>query len=329
MVYHGTGLIEPPNWWLYEPMAEFPPLKAGDLPSRFDWREETGLTDIKNQGMCGSCWAFATTGVIEQILKIKTGINFDISEQHLLDCNESGGSCNGGWFVSKYYKDTSDKCNQIGTVSGIDYPYEAYQKTCECPLTRDYVLEDYAYITPSMDVDAIKQAIYNYGPVGSAVYVTDSFHQYTGGIFKGDYSGTDVNHGIMLVGWDDNQGTNGVWFLRNQWGTGWGENGYMKIEYGANRVGYGAFFNIARTCTYPTKNECISNDCYWYNNRCNRYDVPGCSSLNNPDDCASYGCYWYNNKCNSEPAPGFPIEWAAAGLALAGAVVGSYVIMRM
>jgi len=75
-----------------------------------------------------------------------------------------------------------------------------------------------------------------YGPISTAVCVGPSFQSYTGGVFETDEC-TEVNHAVVLTGWDDTQGNNGVWILRNSWGTGWGEDGYMRIGYGISGVG--------------------------------------------------------------------------------------------
>ena len=93
-------------------------------------------------------------------------------------------------------------------------------------------------------VDAIKQAIYTYGPISVAVCAGSHFQAYSGGIFNTSEScGSDViNHAVVLVGWNDNNGTDGYWILRNSWGTSWGMAGYMYIGYGVSQVGYGANF---------------------------------------------------------------------------------------
>jgi hypothetical protein len=90
--------------------------------------------------------------------------------------------------------------------------------------------------------DAIKQAIMTYGPVSVACAVTEAFGAYTGGVFNENDPQAQINHAVALVGWDDSQGANGVWFLRNSWGSGWGEEGYMRIEYRVCKVGYGACY---------------------------------------------------------------------------------------
>ena len=83
----------------------------------------------------------------------------------------------------------------------------------------------------------------NYGPVAASVYVGSAFQAYRGGIFNTTQNG-QVNHGVVLVGWDDAQGTNGVWILRNSWGVGCSERGYMRIDYGTSQVGYAATYIV-------------------------------------------------------------------------------------
>ena len=244
------GLVEPPNW---KDSVDFDPLYnlTFSVPEQWDWRDEGGCTPIKNQGQCGSCWAFATVAPLESAIKIRTGENVDLSEQWLVSCNKAGWGCNGGWWAHGYHAGLTGKCGGTGAVLERDFPYTAYDEFCNGPYPHAYLLVDsdgdgdsWNYIgsehgIPS--VDQIKQAIYESGPISASVYVDSAFHAYTGGVFTNQGNG-QVNHAIALVGWDDNQGDDGVWFLRNSWGTGWGENGYMRIEYGANNVGYSACF---------------------------------------------------------------------------------------
>jgi hypothetical protein len=91
----------------------------------------------------------------------------------------------------------------------------------------------------------IKQAIYDHGPVAVAICVGDAFNRYNGGVFATSEAwacGGGVNHGVVLVGWDDTQGSNGIWYLKNSWGSLWGESGYMRIAYGTSNVGLGATY---------------------------------------------------------------------------------------
>ena len=236
------GLVEPENWYIG---AKFDPCNPrDDLPDSFDWRDEVagGLPSIKNQGSCGSCWAFGTVAPLECNIKIRDGIEVDLSEQWLVSCNQEGYSCSGGWWCHDYFMENgaTDPCGDSGAVLEQYFPYTATNAPCNCPYPHDYFIVDWAYVgDPNgvATVDQIKQAIYDYGPVSVAVCVNTAFHDYTGGVFSGPTC-SNINHAVALVGWDDNQGTNGVWFLRNSWGPGWGEDGYMNIEYGVCDVGY-------------------------------------------------------------------------------------------
>ncbi len=236
------SLVEPEDWYVG---VKFDPCTPrGDLPDSFDWRDEVegGLPSVKNQGSCGSCWAFGTVAPLECNIKIKDGVEEDLSEQWLVSCNQDGYSCSGGWWCHDYFMENgkTDPCGDSGAVMEDDFPYSASNEPCNCPYPHGYFIEDWAYVgDPNgvATVDQIKQAIYDYGVVSVAVCVNTAFHDYTGGVFSGPTC-SNINHAIALVGWDDNQGTDGVWFLRNSWGSGWGEDGYMRIEYGVCDVGY-------------------------------------------------------------------------------------------
>jgi putative hemolysin len=233
--------IERPARWGAEPPA--PRGGARELPTYFDWRDVDGCTPVKNQGQCGSCWAFATVGPLECNIKIKDANEVDLSEQWLVSCNQSGWGCGGGWWAHDYHLYSTDPCGDAGAVLEEHFPYSATDEPCGCPYPHDYFLETWAYV-PGGDIpspDAIKEAILEYGPISVAIAVDQNFRDYESGVFDMD-TATDINHGVVLVGWDDSQGTEGVWFLRNSWGPGWGEDGYMRIEYGCDLVGYGACY---------------------------------------------------------------------------------------
>ena len=239
------GLVPPKNWWVGAPFKDIRPRLT--LPSSWNWCDQGGCTPIKNQGSCGSCWAFGTVGPLESNILIKDGMEEDLSEQYLVSCNTDYWGCTGGWWAHDYHKwKYSPPETEAGAVPESEFPYVAYEAPCGGPYSHPWKIDDWAYIgdeygTPS--VDAIKQAIMDYGPVAAAVHVGSAFQAYTGGVFNSDEPG-DVNHAIVLVGWDDNQGTNGVWILRNSWSSGWGESGYMRIEYWISQVGFSANFVV-------------------------------------------------------------------------------------
>lgn len=243
------GLVEPENWWVD---ASFDPcVPTNVLPPRFDWRELGGCTPIRNQGGCGSCWAFGTMAPLECNILIKDHEEVDLSEQWLVSCNTNGWGCNGGWWAHDYLQWKMDQFNGTGAVLEKEFPYQAANLACEGPYHHPYLIDSWHFVGfphGVADTENIKQAILTYGPVSVACAVTKAFGAYTGGVFNEDDPQAEINHAVALVGWDDSQGENGVWFLRNSWGPGWGEDGYMRIEYGVCKVGYAACY-----VNYPAK----------------------------------------------------------------------------
>jgi inhibitor of cysteine peptidase len=209
---------------------------ATNLPVSYNWCGSY-CQPIRNQGSCGSCWAFATSGVAEAVLKIRNGVSYNDSEQYLVSCNYDGYSCSGGWYAFDYHqwKYISGESGP-GTVSESAFPYTATNAPCNPPHTHDYIFNgDSTPCSSSVcSTTTIKDRIYNYGPVAAAVYVGSAFQAYTSGIFTTSQTGT-VNHAIILTGWND---TYQYFNLRNSWNTTWGESGYMRIKYGTSRVGY-------------------------------------------------------------------------------------------
>ena len=189
-------------------------------------------TRVKDQGSCGSCWAFSTAGMFESIL-LRHGISTDLSEQWLVSCNDDGWGCNGGWFANSYYLNP-------GAVLESCFRYKAADLPCKESCQPTYVA---ASSHNASNVSAIKAAIKDFGAVSCAVTVTSYFQAYSGGVFNYD-SNSPTNHAVVLVGWDDNLGSNGAWRMKNSWGKGWGEGGMMWIEYGCSNVGSGGNYLI-------------------------------------------------------------------------------------
>jgi C1A family cysteine protease len=236
------GFVVPENWWVG---AHFDPCTPHrDLPAVFSWCDSGGCTPIKNQGSCGSCWAFGTVAPLECNIKLKDHVTVDLSEQWLVSCNSDGWGCGGGFWAHDYHQWKTDPCGGTGAVPENAFPYVAYDAPCNCPYPHDYLIDSWAYIGNDHSVPPvanIKQAILDHGPVSVAVYANSAMQAYTGGIFNGCASGT-INHAVAVVGWDDNQGTSGVWIMRNSWGPGWGEGGYMRIPYNCSSIGYAACY---------------------------------------------------------------------------------------
>lgn len=208
-----------------------------NIPTDYNWCGSY-CTGVRNQGSCGSCWAFSTVGALESHLLIYHGINYNASEQYLVSCNGKGYSCSGGWYAHEYHYNTYIVGESgPGSVSEASFPYQAANVACNPPHTHNYLISGWANLcgTSSIcSVSSVTNAIYNYGPVSAAVYVGSAFQAYTSGIFSTSQNGS-VNHAIVLTGYN---GTNQYYNLRNSWGTTWGESGYMRIRYGTSSIGY-------------------------------------------------------------------------------------------
>jgi C1A family cysteine protease/TolA-binding protein len=196
----------------------------------FSWAPS--LPAIRNQGACGSCWAFAAVATLEASNAIINGAAPDLAEQHALSCS-GGGTCGGGWYTPIY-----DWLG--GGVDGLQtetkVPYQAMDKTCSAGGQTPYEVQTWGWVDAYQSqpsVDAMKAAMCQYGPLTAAVAATPAFIAYSGGVFD-EQSAASINHAIVLVGWDD---ARNAWLLRNSWGTNWGEDGYMWIDYGSNSVG--------------------------------------------------------------------------------------------
>lgn len=234
------------------------------IPASFDWRTNNGhayIGSIRDQGSCGSCYAFAAAASAEGTYNWTNGAYdadcIDFSESFIIWClgrqpqytNHFFG-CNGADY--DYAELTA--LTAEGICLEADFPYTKTDPgSCthwSDPVT---VFSSWHRILCG-DVDAIKTAIMTYGVVDAAVYASSSFNAYSSGIYTDAnitcYSDpcyyTPVNHAIALVGWDDNppEGGGGCWILRNSWGTSWGESGYMRIRYNAARVACEACYFI-------------------------------------------------------------------------------------
>jgi C1A family cysteine protease len=198
---------------------------ASGAPSTIDWRTKGAVTSVKDQGQCGSCWSFSSTGAVEGAWAISKGQLTDFSEQELVDCATgiSYGShgCNGGQMEGAFkFVIENGQC----TLSS--YPYTAKDGTCQkCSAV--------AHISSCSDVKpndqlSLKAAVAQQ-PVAVAIEAdTRYFQSYSGGILDSASCGTSLDHGVLAVGYGEENGQK-YWLVKNSWGTTWGDKGYVKI----------------------------------------------------------------------------------------------------
>ncbi|KAI4343018.1 hypothetical protein MLD38_027568 [Melastoma candidum] len=211
-----------------------------DIPETMDWRSKGAVTPIRDQGRCGSCWAFSAVAAIEGITKIKTGKLTPLSVKQLVDCDHGNKGCDGGLEspAFKYVKDNG------GLMAEDSYPYNEEDGTCDLRGTPVAKITGYEYVTKN-DEKALLKAVANQ-PVSIAVDGT-LLQLYRRRVFNGPCH-TDLNHAITAVGYGT-EGRKKYWLMKNSWGEDWGEDGYLRIardvEAGTGLCG------LAMDASYP------------------------------------------------------------------------------
>ncbi|KAM5128992.1 cathepsin S [Mantella aurantiaca] len=214
-----------------------------NVPDSIDWRDKGCVTNVKNQGSCGSCWAFSAVGALEGQLKLKTGKLVSLSPQNLVDCSTKYGNhgCNGG-FMTEAFQYVID--NQ-GIDSDDVYPYHATDGQCVYnPTGKAATCLKYQEVTPGED--NLKQTLATVGPVSVAIDARHpSFYLYKSGVYDDASCTQEVNHGVLAVGYG-NLGGKDFWLIKNSWGERYGDQGYVRIA--RNR---GNMCGVASYASYP------------------------------------------------------------------------------
>jgi len=240
-IYLGTHIDVTDTYMLVEEPITVP------VADTVNWKNSGAVTGVKNQGQCGSCWSFSSTGAIEGISKIKRGTLTSLSEQNLMDCSTSYGNqgCNGGLMTSAF--------KYVQANGGIDtessYPYTAKNGACHySAANRGATITSYKSVASGSE-SALVTAL-NSQPVSVAIDAShNSFQLYKSGIYyESACSSSRLDHGVLAVGYGSNGGTNGDYFIvKNSWGTTWGTAGYINMARNrSNNCG------IATQAAYPT-----------------------------------------------------------------------------
>nr|AHJ86278.1 cysteine protease [Apopellia endiviifolia (species B)] len=216
------------------------------IPSKVDWRKKDIVSPVKNQGKCGSCWAFSATGAVEAAWAQATGVNVLLSEQQLLDCSRDyfNSGCNGGYFTRAF----EYVMHKRGLDTEDSYPYTGQDEKCRFDRSNSGArVFDVVNIT-SFDEEGVKDAVAFQRPVSIAFEAVPDFMHYSSGIYSSKDCTGDVmmlNHAVLAVGYVAKQGETPYWIVKNSWGKDWGEEGYFKVEQGINMCG------VASCASYP------------------------------------------------------------------------------
>jgi len=216
-----------------------------DLPDDIDWRKKNVVTPVKDQGQCGSCWAFSAIGSTEGAHALATGKLVSLSEQNLVDCSSKEGNfgCNGGLMDQAFKYIIQNK----GIDTEESYPYKATDGQCQFSnSTIGATLTSYIDIAQGSE-DSLKDAVANVGPISVAIDASQkSFQFYSSGVYYDEKcSSSQLDHGVLVVGYGKEVDKD-YWMVKNSWGTMWGMQGYIMMARNRNNT-----CGISTASSYP------------------------------------------------------------------------------
>jgi cathepsin F len=226
-----------PQFHQESPVVRDEPHNTSGLPDAIDWVAKGAVNAVKNQGSCGSCWAFSTVANIEGVNFVKTQKLVSLSEQQLVDCDKTGSSgdqgCQGG-LPSNAFKFLISK--GMGLEPESKYPYAGRDSTCTASKS-DEVVFITAWKQIASDEAQMAAALVQYGPLSIGINA-GPMQWYMGGIanpFSILCNPKSIDHGVAIVGFGSQPKS--YWKIRNSWGASWGEHGYYRIVRGVNKCG--------------------------------------------------------------------------------------------
>jgi cathepsin L len=221
-------------------------LPTEGVPTTVDWRNHGAVTPVKNQGQCGSCWSFSTTGSLEGVHAIKRGSLLSFSEQQLVDCSGSYGNqgCNGG-LMDDAFNYVQAKGIELESV----YPYTAQDGSCRYDASKVQFKNTGHTDVPQNNPTQLQAAVAQQ-PISIAIEADQScFQFYTSGVMDDSSCGTQLDHGVLIVGYGS-QGGKDYWIVKNSWGASWGMEGYILI--GRKMTSGPGICGINMMPSYPT-----------------------------------------------------------------------------
>jgi cathepsin L len=215
-------------------------------PESLDWREKNVVNAIKDQGQCGSCWAFSIVQSVEGCYAAQKGTLYSLSEQQIVDCVTACEGCDGGLMTAAF--DWVIKHQDGGFMGEDDYPYHPYETTCAFDKSKVKVtIIGYKEIEEGSEKDLAAKCA-SQGPISIGIDASNwSFQMYSGGIYdEPSCSSYNLDHGVGCVGYGSESGTK-YWIVRNSWGEDWGEKGYIRMVKDKNNQ-----CGEASLASYPT-----------------------------------------------------------------------------
>ena len=218
-----TGGYIPRSTNYPEPAEDTADYSIFDLPASVDWRTKGAVTAVKNQGQCGSCWTFATTGVLEAWHFLNKNILLSFSEQQIVDCDSNDAGCSGGNPV-----EALTYTAQNGLELELAYPYTAQNGNCKYVKTLAVQTNGGSNMVGVRNSDGLKAAVVNQ-PVSVAIEADQNIFQlYSSGVI-GAGCGASLDHAVLLVGYTQVGGED-AFIVKNSWGPSWGQNGYIYLS---------------------------------------------------------------------------------------------------